>query len=101
MSARTSIKTFPWGGEIYLEIPLHKKSDNKFYARHGKNAEGREYIEFFKFGPLPNNDAKRYIQKLKLFNAVQWVQLKYYVENRLAQSIGWDLPAAQREFEKL
>jgi hypothetical protein len=93
------IKTLPWGGEIYLEIPLHKKSANKFYARHGKNAEGREYIEFSKFGPMPNKEGERYLQKLRLFSAVQWVQLKHYVEGELARSIGWDMEDAVKMFE--
>lgn len=93
-----SIKVLPWGTEIYLEIPLHKKSANKFYARHAKNAEGREYIEFSKFGPVPNKEDETYSQKLRLFNPVQWVQLKYYVEGKLSQSIGWDLAAAEQEY---
>jgi ERCC4-type nuclease len=102
MSVATSpIRTFPWGGQIIKEIQLHKKSANKFYARHGKNTEGREYIEFSKFGPIPNVEEKTYSQKLRLFNPVQWVQLKHYVENELASSIGWDLQIAIQEFEKL
>ena len=44
MSQTTKIiRTLPWGEEIYTEIPLHKKSANKFYARHGKTRDGREY----------------------------------------------------------
>jgi hypothetical protein len=97
MSA-TALKTLPWGEEIYVEIPLHKKSANKFYARHGKTGEGREYIEFSKFGPKPNTDGERYVQKLRLFTPKQWLQLKHYVEGELATSIGWDLPAAEKEF---
>lgn len=96
----TAIKTFPWGGELYLEIQLNKKSSNKYYARHGKTSEGREYLEFSKFGPIPNGEGTTYIQKLRLFTAVQWAQLKHYVENELAQSIGWDIKAAEDEFEK-
>ena len=49
-STPTVVKTLPWGEEIFLEIPLHKKSSNKFYARHGKTNEGKEYIEFSKQG---------------------------------------------------
>ena len=94
----TAIKTLPWGGQVYLEIPLHKRSANKFYARHGKTLEGREYIEFSKFGPIPNLQGQMYSQKLRLFTALQWVQLKHYVEGELASSIGWDLPAAAKEF---
>jgi hypothetical protein len=100
MSTLTAVKTFPWGGEIYLEIPIHKKSANKFYARHGKTSEGREYIEFSKFGPRPNTEGETYVQKLRLFSPKQWVQLKHYVEGELAASIGWDLQAAEQEFEK-
>ncbi len=37
----TTTKILPWGEEVYLEIPIIKKSANKFYARHGKTAEGR------------------------------------------------------------
>jgi len=93
------VRTLPWGEEIYLEIPLHKKSANKFYARHGKTPDGREYIEFSKFGPKPNTDGENYMQKLRLFGPTQWAQLKHYVEADLGDSIGWDLPAAQKEFE--
>jgi hypothetical protein len=25
-----AVKVLPWGEEVYLEIPLHKKSANKF-----------------------------------------------------------------------
>ena len=97
----TAIKTFPWGGELYLEIPLNKKSSNKFYARHGKTGEGREYLEFSKFGPVPNaEEGTTYIQKLRLFSALQWAQLKHYVEHDLAMSIGWDTKAADKAFAK-
>lgn len=95
-----AIKTLPWGGEVYLEIPLHKNSSNKFYACHGKTVEGREYIEFTKFGPKPNTEGETYTQKLRLFSPVQWAQLKHCVESDLAGSIGWDMAAAQQEFEK-
>ena len=96
----SAIKTFPWGGELYLEIPLSKKSSNKFYARHGKTGEGREYIEFSKFGPVPNGEGTTYIQKFRLFSAEQWALVKNCVENELAASIGWDIAAAQKEFKK-
>ncbi len=95
----TNVKTLPWGEEIYLEIPLHKKSANKFYARHGKTGDGREYIEFSKFGPKPKTEGETYRQKLRLFSPVQWAQLKHYVEGELAKSVGWDLSAAYQEFE--
>src|SRR3954464_9550412 len=93
-----AVKVLPWGEEIYLEIPLHKKSSNKFYARHGKTAEGREYLEFSKFGPKPNAEGELYSQKLRLFAPTQWAQLKHYVESELAGSIGWDVNEAQKEF---
>ncbi|HVS79346.1 MAG TPA: hypothetical protein VHD84_03630 [Candidatus Saccharimonadales bacterium] len=95
-----AVKVLPWGEEVYLEIPLHKKSANKFYARHGKTSEGREYIEFSKFGPKPNTENETYSQKLRMFSPVQWAQLKYYVEGELGQSAGWDIKTAQKEFEE-
>ena len=93
-----SIRVLPWGEEIYKEFPLHKKSANKFYARHGKNADGREYIEFSKFGPKPNTDDETYSQKLRLYSPTDWVKIKHYVETELAGSIGWDLAKANNEF---
>jgi hypothetical protein len=93
-----AVKVLPWGEEVYLEIPLHKKSMNKFYARHGKTSEGREYIEFSKFGPKPNTENETYSQKLRLFSPLQRAQLKHYVEGELAESTGWDLQAGQKEF---
>jgi len=96
---QTAIKTLPWGETIFLEIPLHKKSANKFYARHGKTGAGREYIEFSKFGPKPNTDGERCVQKLRLFTPKQWVQIKHYVEGELASSIGWDVEGAEQEFQ--
>jgi len=97
----TAIKTFPWGGELYMEIPLNRKSSNKFYARHGKTSEGREYLEFSKFGPVPNGEeGVTYIQKLRLFSVKQWSQLKFFVENELSKSIGWDVLASDKEFKK-
>lgn len=98
MSTSTkSVKVMPWGEEVYLEIPLHKKSANKFYARHGKTAKGREYVELSKFGPKPNTEGETYSQKLRLFSPAQWAQLKYYVEGDLADSIGWDIKAAEKD----
>src|SRR5690348_7422291 len=98
---KTALKTFPWGGEIYLEVPLNKKSSNKFYARHGKTAEGREYLEFSKFGPVPNSEeGTTYIQKLRIFSALQWSQIKYYVEHELAKSIGWNITESDKEYKK-
>ena len=98
-STPTVVKTLPWGEEIFLEIPLHKKSSNKFYARHGKTNEGKEYIEFSKFGPKPNTEGETYSQKLRLYNAVQWAQLEHYVKTELAKSIGWDLAGAKQDFQ--
>jgi hypothetical protein len=101
MSAVNSVKVLPWGEEIYLELPIHKgKSLNKFYARHGKTTEGREYIEFSKFGPKPNTEKERYSQKLRLYSPMHWAQLKHYVEHELCSSISWNLAQAQQEFEK-
>ncbi|MCA9325566.1 hypothetical protein KDA23_05920 [Candidatus Saccharibacteria bacterium] len=100
MPTVTPIRSFPWGGHLFMEIPLHKKSANKFYARHGETAEGRQYIEFSKFGPRPNTEHDIYNQKLRLFSPLQWIQLKHYVERELTDSIGWDLTEAERIFEK-
>ena len=93
------IKTLPWGEEIFKEIPIYAKSANKFYARHGKTAEGRQYIEFSKFGPKPNTESETYSQKLRIYNPRHWAGIKYHVEKELSDSIGWDLNAAQSEFE--
>lgn len=98
-TTKQPLKTLPWGEEVYLEIPLHKKSANKFYARHGKTSEGREYIEFSKFGPKPNAEGETYVQKLRLFQPQHWAQIKHYVEGELAGSIGWDVAAAEDEFK--
>jgi hypothetical protein len=99
MSKKQVIKTLPWGEEIYAEISLNKKSRNKFFARYGKNAEGKEYVEFVKYGPMPNSEDETYLQKLRLYSPIQWAQLSYYVEHELSSSIGWDINAAQAEFE--
>ena len=98
---KNPVKTLPWGEEIYLEITLSGKSSNKFYARHGKTSEGREYIEFTKFGPRPNTEGETYTQKLRLFNPEHWVQLKHCVEGDLGKSIGWDLEAAASQFDQV
>lgn len=100
MSTINSVKVLPWGEEIYLELPIHKnKSSNKFYARHGKTSEGRQYIEFSKFGPKPNAEKEMYSQKLRLYSPEHWAQIQYYVEHQLAESIGWNLNKAQKDFE--
>jgi hypothetical protein len=95
-----AIKVLPWGEEIYMEIPINKKSANKFYARHGKTSEGRDYIEFSKFGPKPNTEGERYTQKLRIFAPQQWATIKHYVESQLAKSAGWDLEQGQKDFEE-
>jgi hypothetical protein len=95
-----AVKVLPWGEEVYLEIPLNKKSVNKFYARHGRTSEGRDYIEFSKFGPKPNTENETYSQKLRLFSPMQWAQIKHYVEGELSSSVGWDLESGQKEFEE-
>jgi hypothetical protein len=94
-----SVKVLPWGEEVHLEIPIFKKSANKFYARHGRTKEGRDYIEFSKFGPKPNTDGETYNQKLRLFDPEHWAIVKHYAEGELAKSAGWDLAKAQKEFE--
>jgi hypothetical protein len=101
MSTLTPIKTLPWGEEVYLEVPLNKGSGNSFYARHSKSSEGREYIEFYKYGTKPGTDGERFVQKLKLFNPMQWLQIKRSLESELISSIGWDLDQAQVELEGL
>ena len=94
-----AVKVLPWGEEVHMEIPLHKKSANKFYARHGRTSEGRDYIEFSKFGPKPNTENETYMQKLRLFSPMQWAQVKHYVEGELAKSAKWDLEQGRQEFE--
>jgi hypothetical protein len=93
------IKTLPWGEEIYLEVSMLKKSLNKFYAVHGKTADGKEYIELTKFGPKPNTENESYRQKLRIYNPAQWAMVKHYVEGMLADSAGWDIVKGQAEFE--
>ena len=94
-----AVKVLPWGEEVYLEIALNKKSVNKFYARHGRTSEGKDYIEFSKFGPKPNTENETYSQKLRIFSPQQWARIKHYVEGELSSSAGWDLAVAQEEFE--
>lgn len=94
-----AVKVLPWGEEVYLEIPLNKKSSNKFYGRHGRTSEGRDYIEFSKFGPKPNTEGETYSQKLRIFSPQQWATIKHHVEGELSRSAGWDLKSAQKEFE--
>lgn len=96
-----AVKVLPWGEEVYLEIPIYNKSANKFYARHGKTSEGRDYIEFSKFGPKPNTEGETYSQKLRIFSPENWAAIKHHVEGELAKSTGWDLDAAQKEFAVL
>jgi hypothetical protein len=93
------IKTLPWGEEIYLEVSMLKKSLNKFYAVHGKTADGKEYIELTKFGPRPNTENETYRQKLRIYNPTQWAMVKHYVEGLLAESAGWDITKGQSEFK--
>jgi hypothetical protein len=94
-----SVKILPWGEEVHMEIAINKKSANKFYARHGRNADGKDYIEFAKFGPKPNTENETYSQKLRIFSPAQWATIKHHVEGELASSAGWDLEAAQKDFE--
>lgn len=99
MTATKAVKVLPWGEEVYAEISINKKSSNKFYARHGRTSEGRDYIEFSKFGPKPNTENETYSQKLRIFSPAQWATIKHHVEGELSQSAGWDIAAAQKEFE--
>lgn len=101
MSVSTTTKILPWGEEVYLEVPIIQKSANKFYARHGKTVEGREYLEFSKFGPRPNTENETYSQKLRIYSPVHWATIKTLVEGELSQSIGWDLAQAQKDYEAL
>ncbi|HEY5549861.1 MAG TPA: hypothetical protein VIK37_01500 [Candidatus Saccharimonadales bacterium] len=94
-----AVKVLPWGEEVYLEIPLHKESANKFYGRHGRTSDGKDFIEFSKFGPKPNTENEMYSQKLRIFSPAQWVTIKHHVEGELSRSAGWDLESAQRDFE--
>jgi hypothetical protein len=99
MSTPKVVKVLPWGEEIYVDIPIYKKSMNKLYATHGKTSEGREYIEFRKFGPKPNTE-ETFSQKLRLYNPQHWAAIKYYVERELCPSIGWNIDTAQLEFQR-
>jgi hypothetical protein len=93
-----AIKILPWGEEIYLEISMNKKSINKFYAVHGKTADGKEYIELTKFGPRPNTENDSYRQKLRIYTPTQWAMVKHYVEGALAESAGWDIASGEVNF---
>ncbi len=94
-----AVKVLPWGEEVYLEVSINKRSANKFYARHGRTSEGKDYIEFSKFGPKPNTENEMYSQKLRIFSPMQWATIKHHVEGELSQSAGWDLEVAQKDFE--
>lgn len=90
------IKTLSWGEEVYLEIPIYKYR-NQFMARYGKNVDGKEYIEFSKFGPLPQGATREqkatkigtYSQKLRIYKAAHWGKIKDITENTLFPAIGW------------
>jgi hypothetical protein len=83
------VRVLPWGEEVYLEIPLHDRgSAHKFYARHGKTAEGREFIEFSKFGAVENTENKTYSQKLRFYSHEDWQKVAG-VTDELMRSIGW------------
>jgi hypothetical protein len=93
-----AVKVLPWGEEVYMEVSINQKSANKFYARHGRTSEGRDYIEFSKFGPKPNTENEMYSQKLRIFSPIQWAAIKHHVEGELSQSAGWDLRSAEQDF---
>lgn len=88
---KTPIRVFPWGGELYKEVNLNPKSVNKLYVRHGKTAEGLEYIEVSKYGPILGGDGTTYIQKLRIHSLRQWEQIKEVIDGEMADSIGWDI----------
>ena len=100
------IKTLPWGEKIFLEIPIFKFR-NQMMARYGESAEGRKFIEFSKFGPLPegakaNTTTKRsgtYSQKLRLYKPSHWGKIKYIAETTLFPAIGWSKAASQSDVE--
>jgi len=96
------IKKLAWGEEVYLEIPVFKYR-NQFYARYGKNAEGKEYVEFSKFGPLPQGVTREqkattlntYSQKLRIYKPSHWGKLKHIMENDLFPAIGWTIGSSE------
>lgn len=106
LSKLQPIKILPWGEEIYLEIPVFKYR-NQMYARYGKNSNEREFIEFSKFGPLPNGvsreisgkTVKSYSQKLRIYKPSHWGRIKYIMESTLFPAIGWKISNAQADVE--
>jgi len=101
------IKTLSWGEKIYLEIPIFKFR-NQLIARYGENAEGRKYIEFSKFGPLPDGAQRitvnavprnTYSQKLRLYKPSHWGKIKHIAETTLFPSIGWKISGTVSEVE--
>jgi|GEM_PF-774363 len=100
------IKTLPWGEKVFLEIPIFKYR-NQLLARYGENVEGRKYIEFSKFGPLPAG-AKRssskqqsgtYSQRLRIYKPHHWGTIKHVCETTLFPAIGWSKNSSQTQIE--
>lgn len=100
------LKTLPWGEKIFLEIPIFKFR-NQLIARYGANAEGRKFIEFSKFGPLPEGAKIKvtekskgtYSQKLRLYKPSHWGKIKHIAETALFPAIGWTKSSTQSGVE--
>lgn len=100
------IKELSWGEKIFIEIPIFKYR-NQFIARYGENSEGRSYLEFSKFGPLPIDVQRKitgklintYSQRLRIYKASHWGKLKYIAETVLFPAIGWSVADSQTDVE--
>lgn len=98
------IKTLSWGDKIYLEVPIYKYR-NQLIARYGETADGKKYIEFSKFGPLPNGatakvkSSSTYSQKLRLYKPSHWGTIKHITESTLFPAIGWKKSDSQTDIE--
>lgn len=99
------IKTLAWGDKIFIEIPIYKFR-NQLIARFGENIEGRQYIEFSKFGPLPEGAKKSpevnngtYSQKLRIYKPTHWGKIKHIAETILFPAIGWKTSNTVSEVE--
>lgn len=86
----TPIRTLDWGEKIYLEIPIFKYV-HQFFAQYGENADGQEYIEFYKFGPMGGDGEGFYRQRMRLYKPYHWTKIKEIVKDELAPAIGWSL----------
>ena len=81
-------KSTPWGDEILAEMPIFK-GQHGFIARVLKKATGEKYIDISKFGPKPGTN-DYYSQRLRLFKAKHWNELKFAIEERLSKLMDWD-----------